>query len=480
MKLDNATDATSVDADDVHSTPSSPSEEEEELQKQQPRHNVNERQFSFGPSSSFKGGLFMRDEARAQCAAIRAHEAVTHMNSTSKIVDQMRESERIAQLRHSEITVGELIGKGGFSDVFEVLSIDLQGPLIGNTFHESQMEYEQTPLGQVREQVRQAVAEKSVVHRKERSRDGYVIKFLRRSVMNRTASFRTGAKDLALEYKILSSLDHPNIIQLRGVAEAGVNGFASGAAGGFFLVLDRLETTLDARMNSWSNHEKKLIKWSKLQDRKGGKRKALVKSRIKVALDIATAMEYLHSRNIIFRDIKNGTVQLFDFGLAKELIPETNKRTDGNYKLTGNTGSLRYMAPEIARREPYNLSADAYSFAILLWEMITLEVPYHNYNQAMHSSLVVYGTERPPIDQKWSPSIKELLAKSFSMKALDRPTFSTTTEILREEIDSNTKMNTDSSSFSGISTHSQLKLSEDGKQDNVPSLDVSGTQCTEG
>jgi serine/threonine protein kinase len=401
------------------------------------------------------------------------------MNSTSKIVDQMRESERIAQLRHSEITVGELIGKGGFSDVFEVLSIDLQGPLLGNTSHESQMEYEQTPLGQVREQVRQAVAEKSVVHKKERSRDGYVIKFLRRSVMNRTASFRTGAKDLALEYKILSSLDHPNIIQLRGVAEAGVNGFASGAAGGFFLVLDRLETTLDARMNSWSNNEKKLIKWSKLQDRKGGKRKALVKSRIKVALDIATAMEYLHSRNIIFRDIKpenigflkNGVVQLFDFGLAKELIPETNKRTDGNYKLTGNTGSLRYMAPEIARREPYNLSADAYSFAILLWEMITLEVPYHNYNQAMHSSLVVYGTERPPIDQKWSSSIKELLAKSFSPKALDRPTFSTTTEILREEIDSNTKMNTDSSSMSGLSTHSQLKVSEDDKQDNAPSLD---------
>jgi serine/threonine protein kinase len=178
--------------------------------------------------------------------------------------------------------------------------------------------------------------------------------------------------------------------------------------------------------------------------------------------------------------LKNGTVQLFDFGLAKELIPETNKRTDGNYKLTGNTGSLRYMAPEIARREPYNLLADAYSFAILLWEMITLEVPYRNYNQAMHSQLVVFGTERPPIDQKWSLSIKELLAKSFSPKSRDRPTFSSITKILREEIDSNTKMNTDSSFFSGTSSHSQLKVSEDGKQDNVPSLAVSGTQYTEG
>jgi serine/threonine protein kinase len=68
-------------------------------------------------------------------------------------------------------------------------------------------------------------------------------------------------------------------------------------------------------------------------------------------------------------------VKLFDFGLAKRLKDaelnendEINLNDDsgsGNtcptYHLTGNTGSLRYMAPEVARDECYGLSVDVYS-----------------------------------------------------------------------------------------------------------------------
>ena len=44
----------------------------------------------------------------------------------------------------------------------------------------------------------------------------------------------------------------------------------------------------------------------------------------------------------------DGTLKLFDFGLAKRMDP-TDKSDDGLYCLTGNTGSLRYMAPEVAK-----------------------------------------------------------------------------------------------------------------------------------
>ena len=57
--------------------------------------------------------------------------------------------------------------------------------------------------------------------------------------------------------------------------------------------------------------------------------------------------------SVIYRDLKpdnvgfdvRGDVKIFDLGLAKEIDPQ-HKLADGTYKLTGDTGSLRYMAPE--------------------------------------------------------------------------------------------------------------------------------------
>ena len=60
-----------------------------------------------------------------------------------------------------------------------------------------------------------------------------------------------------------------------------------------------------------------------------------------------------------------GRVKLFDFGLAKELDP-LQKTADGMYEMSGGTGSRRFMAPEVALGHPYNLSADIYSFSILI------------------------------------------------------------------------------------------------------------------
>ena len=49
---------------------------------------------------------------------------------------------------------------------------------------------------------------------------------------------------------------------------------------------------------------------------------------------------------------------------------------NGTYKLTPNTGSIRYMAPENGNKWPYNFLADSYSFGILLWEICSLKRPF--------------------------------------------------------------------------------------------------------
>ena len=80
---------------------------------------------------------------------------------------------------------------------------------------------------------------------------------------------------------------------------------------------------------------------------------------------LSAAFEHLHSRKILYRDIKpenigfdvRGDIKVFDFGLAKE-VHENLSDGDGCYNLTAMTGTPRYMAPEVALNKPYNESCD--------------------------------------------------------------------------------------------------------------------------
>ena len=84
------------------------------------------------------------------------------------------------------------------------------------------------------------------------------------------------------------------------------------------------------------------------------------------------AKSYYLTLHIVYFSL---SVLLVDFGLAKEIRPE-DKLDDDLYKMSGNTGSLRYMAPEVALEKPYNSSVDVYSFGILFWQITSLETPF--------------------------------------------------------------------------------------------------------
>ncbi len=101
------------------------------------------------------------------------------------------------------------------------------------------------------------------------------------------------------------------------------------------------------------------------------------------ALQIAAGLKYLHSHNIIFRDLKpanigfdvRGDVKIFDFGLAR-IMPDDGCPYTDRFLMSG-AGSPRYMSPEcLTLGESYNMKADIYSFAIILWEMLSASRPY--------------------------------------------------------------------------------------------------------
>lgn len=160
-------------------------------------------------------------------------------------------------------------------------------------------------------------------------------------------------------YSCLHTLNHPNIVKLHGVTAGSVeSAVAAGKECGYFIIIDRLYGTLEHKIHEWHDLDNEIessypnsgmmmltriftTNTSEYKQRK----KELLNERIKVAMSIADAMEYLHSLRLVYRDLKpenigfhkDGTVKLFDFGLTKEL--KSNDQTlDGcNFRLTGNT-----------------------------------------------------------------------------------------------------------------------------------------------
>ena len=144
----------------------------------------------------------------------------------------------------------------------------------------------------------------------------------------------------------------------------------------------------------------------------------------------------------MYRDLKpdnigfdvRGDVKIFDFGLAREFgIAEKTGNDDGMYKMTGDTGSPRYMAPEVALGQPYNENVDVYSFSILLWQILALERPFQGYTMNMFQKRVTEGGARPMCAQKWPANLQKMLRRGWGINT-KRPTMEEWQLFLQDEI----------------------------------------------
>lgn len=125
-----------------------------------------------------------------------------------------------------------------------------------------------------------------------------------------------------------------------------------------------------------------------------------------------------------------GDIKIFDFGLAKELKPCDREGHD-QYQSSGLAGTRRYMAPEVAEVSPYGFSADVYSFAILLWEMLTLKTAFEKYSREQHYKEIIVEGKRPKLTRSWPFVIKNLLQRCWAPNPSDRPTFQSVCEKIK-------------------------------------------------
>jgi len=141
---------------------------------------------------------------------------------------------------------------------------------------------------------------------------------------------------------------------------------------------------------------------------------------------------YIQKPDNIGFDAK-GNVRIFDFGLAKQLRPD-ERLQNGLYRMTGFTGSVRYMAPEVGLKMPYNLSADMYSFSMLVWFIMALEPPYGFYTPEMFTQRVFQQGHRPVLMEGWPRNLCEQMRRGWDIRLNVRPTFDEFMYILKQEV----------------------------------------------
>ncbi|KAK9989632.1 hypothetical protein SO802_029871 [Lithocarpus litseifolius] len=153
-----------------------------------------------------------------------------------------------------------------------------------------------------------------------------------------------------------------------------------------------------------------------------------LKLAVKQALDVARGMAYVHEFGLIHRDLKSDnllinadkSIKVADFGVARIEV-----KTEG---MTPETGTYRWMAPEMIQHRPYTQKVDVYSFGIVLWELITGLLPFPNMTAVQAAFAVVNKGVRPIIPNDCLLTLSEIMTRCWDANPDVRPPF---TEVVR-------------------------------------------------
>ncbi len=112
--------------------------------------------------------------------------------------------------------------------------------------------------------------------------------------------------------------------------------------------------------------------------------------------------------------------QAVDLGLTQVLYGQEQQHTKG-------VGTPLWMAPEILAGRAYGLSADVYSYGVVLWEIAAQRDPWMHVQSGFISNELlkrITAGERPAIDEGWPADYVELMGQCWRTEPADRPTFS--------------------------------------------------------
>eukprot|EP01118_Nematostelium_gracile_P008492 TRINITY_DN2813_c0_g1_i1.p1 TRINITY_DN2813_c0_g1~~TRINITY_DN2813_c0_g1_i1.p1 ORF type:complete len:345 (+),score=80.20 TRINITY_DN2813_c0_g1_i1:112-1146(+) len=143
---------------------------------------------------------------------------------------------------------------------------------------------------------------------------------------------------------------------------------------------------------------------------------------IRITTGIAKGIAYLHSKRTFHRDIKshnilldaNDNPKITDFGLSK------TKTTTMSYTRQA-AGTPNWMAPEVLRGEDHNIKVDFYSFALVIYEMLSGLIPFEGCDHPSLYKRVGLSGERPDIPERTPPNLQRVVQTCWSQNPAERP-----------------------------------------------------------
>lgn len=209
------------------------------------------------------------------------------------------------------------------------------------------------------------------------------------------------------EIELLQGMHHPNIVQYLGTAadDQYLNIFLEYVPGG----------SIATMLKQYNTFQEPLVK--------------------NFVRQILAGLSYLHSQDIIHRDIKGanilvdnkGGVKISDFGISKRVEASTVLGSKATGSGTGHLhrpslqGSVYWMAPEVVRQTAHTKKADIWSLGCLVVEMFIGAHPFPDCSQLQAIFAIGSNQARPPAPEHVSPEAKEFLDMTFQVDYEMRP-----------------------------------------------------------
>ncbi|KAH0789578.1 TKL family protein kinase [Histomonas meleagridis] len=147
-----------------------------------------------------------------------------------------------------------------------------------------------------------------------------------------------------------------------------------------------------------------------------------------IMLCIASAMEEIHDKGLIHRDLKSSNI-LLDEKLLPRIIDFGIARTCSS-RMSMRCGTRVYMAPEVASGHVYDNKADVYSFGLVVYEMCEGLPPFRNYDSEGFFDQLISATCILEYSKNTPKELKKLIEQCTNFKPYDRPSFSEIVEMI--------------------------------------------------